>query len=92
LLDQLKNRNTQHKLIGAIENALQSNNAKREYPLKIKYNCEIVLSKETPELSIVDYLLWALQRYLLHNDQRFYNALKAKYNLIVDLYGGDGEL
>jgi len=42
---------------------LQSGNAKRELPLKIKYNCEIVLSKETPELSIVDYLLWAIQRY-----------------------------
>ncbi len=57
-----RNRNTQHKLIGAVENALKSDNAKRENPLKIKYNCEIVLSKETPELSIVDYLLWALHR------------------------------
>ena len=86
-----RNKNTQRKLIEAIENALQRDNAKRELPLKIKYNCEIVLSKETPELSIVDYLLWAIQRYLLLGDKRFYNALGAKYNLIIDLYGADGE-
>jgi hypothetical protein len=85
-----RNKNTQHKLIEAIENAIQSDNAKRDSPLKIKYNCEIVLSRETPELSIVDYLLWAIQRYLLQGDKRFYNALEAKYNLIIDLYGADG--
>jgi len=70
--------------------ALRSDNAKRDSPLKIKYNCEIVLSRETPELSIVDYLLWAIQRYLLQGDKRFYNALEAKYNLIIDLYDADG--
>jgi hypothetical protein len=86
-----RNKNTQYKLIEAIENALQSDNAKRELPLKIKYNCEIVLSRETPELSIVDYLLWAIQRYLLQGDKRFYNALEAKYDLIIDLYDEDGE-
>lgn len=86
-----RNKNTQYKLIEAIENALQSDNAKRELPLKIKYNCEIVLSRETPELSIVDYLLWAIQRYLLQGDKRFYSALEAKYSLIIDLYDTDGE-
>lgn len=86
-----RNKNTQHKLIEAIENALQSDNAKRESPLKIKYNCEIVLSRETPELSIVDYLLWAIQRYLLQGDKRFFNALEGKYSLIIDLYDADGE-
>jgi hypothetical protein len=75
----------------AIENALKSDNTKRESPLKIKYNCEIVLSQETPELSIVDYLLWAIQRYILQGDKRFYKALEAKYNLIIDLYDADGE-
>jgi Protein of unknown function (DUF3800) len=86
-----RKKNTQHKLKETIEKALQSDNAKRASPLKIKYNCEIVLSKETPELSIVDYLLWAIQRYLLQGDQRFYKALQEKFNLIIDLYGEDGE-
>jgi hypothetical protein len=83
-------KSAQHKLKEAIENALQSDNFNRDAPLKIKYNCEIVLSKETPELSIADYLLWALQRYLLRGDGRFFKALEAKYNLIIDLYDADG--
>ena len=43
-------------------------------------------SQITPELSIVDYLLWALQRYILTDDNRYYLALINKYNLIIDLY------
>ena len=86
-----RHKNTQHKLKEAIEKAITSDNAQRESPLKIKYNCEIVLSKETPELCIVDYLLWSIQRYLLKGDRRFYTALEKKYNLIIDLYGEAGE-
>ena len=85
-----RNKNTQYKLKEAIESALQIDNSKRETPLKIQYNCEIVLSRDTPELSIVDYLLWALQRYIIKGDKRFYKALEAKYNLIIDLYDQDG--
>lgn len=92
ILLSARNKNTQHKLKEAIENALRSDNAKREAPLQIQYNCEIVQSKETPELSIVDYLLWALQRYILRGDKRFYKALESKYNLIIDLYNADGEI
>lgn len=91
ILLSARNKNTQNKLKEAIENAIESDNVTRETPLKILYNCEIVLSKNTPELSIVDYLLWALQRYLIVEDKRFFNALKAKYNLIIDLYDSDGE-
>lgn len=86
ILLSARNKNTQHKLKEAIEKAIESDNATRETPLKIQYNCEIVLSKDTPELSIVDYLLWALQRYLIVGEKRFFNALRTKYNLIIDLY------
>jgi hypothetical protein len=86
-----RNKNTQHKLVEAIDNALKSDNIRRESPLKIKYNCEIVLSQETPELSIADYLLWAIQRYILQGDKRFYKALEEKYNLIIDLYDAGNE-
>ena len=43
-------------------------------------------SKDTPELSIIDYLMWALQRYILKNESRYYAALKDKFDLIIDLY------
>ena len=91
ILLSARKKNTQHKLKEAIEKAIQSDNAAREKPLDIKYNCEIVQSKETPELCIVDYLLWSIQRYLLLGDNRFYKALETKYDLIIDLYGGDNE-
>jgi hypothetical protein len=91
ILLSARNKNTQYKLKEAIETAIESDNSTRETPLRIQYNCEIVLSKETPELSIVDYLLWALQRYLIVGEKRFFNALKTKYNLIIDLYNSQDE-
>lgn len=45
----------------------------------------------TFSLSIVDYLLWAMQRYLLQGDKRFFKVLGKKYNQIIDLYDADGE-
>lgn len=84
-----RNKNTQHKLKEAIDNAINRDNTRRKLPKQIQYNSEIVLSKETPELSIVDYLLWALQRYILKGEGRFYKTLEEKYNLIIDLYDFD---
>ncbi len=79
-------KNTQKDLNNAINKALERDNQKRNSPKTINYNCEIVQSKLTPELSIVDYLLWALQRYILKGEDRFYKALENKYNSIIDLY------
>ena len=84
-----RNKNTQHKLKEAIDNALKRDNIKRLNPIEISYNSEIVKSKDTPELSIVDYMLWVLQRYILKKDKRFYNVLESKFNLIIDLYDFD---
>jgi hypothetical protein len=74
------------KLKNAIEKAIAKDNLKRDIPLQISFDCRTVPSDKTPELSIVDYLLWALQRYILSGDNRFYNALKDKFDLIIDLY------
>ena len=48
--------------------------------------CQTLLSSNCPELSVVDYCLWALQRYLLQGEIRFFAALEAKFELIIDLY------
>lgn len=48
--------------------------------------CQTVLSSTCPELSVVDYCLWALQRYVLRGEIRFFAALETKFDLIVDLY------
>jgi len=70
----------------AIEKALERDNTRRKKPITVKFKCDIVLSNQYPELSIVDYLLWALQRYILKGEDRFFMALRDKYNLIIDLY------
>ena len=89
ILLSARNKNTQHKLKEAIYNAIKRNNSKRKLPKQINYNSEIVNSADTPELSIVDYLLWVLQRYIIKSDKRFYNVLESKFNLIIDLYDFD---
>lgn len=55
-------------------------------------NCvlEIVPGKEMPELSIVDYLIWAVQRNLIHGEGRYLDALKDKYESIISLYDDSG--
>jgi len=58
---------------------------------EILYKCHIVSSSVTPELSITDYLLWALQRYILKNEDRFYKAVIDKYTEIYDIYDIKGE-
>ncbi len=52
----------------------------------INYKLEIVPSKEMHELSIVDYLIWAIQRKLIKNESRYYDALLEKYESVIDLY------
>jgi hypothetical protein len=74
------------KLKTAIERAIAKDNDRRTVKLNIKYDCRTIPSSKTPEMSVVDYLLWALQRYILTNDERYYLALKEKYSFIVDLY------
>lgn len=84
-----RTKTTQGKLKDSIDKALRRDNERRKKPKEIQYNAEIVQSKDTPELSIVDYLLWVLQRYIIKGDRRFYTALEEKYSLIIDLYDFD---
>ncbi len=57
----------------------------------LNYKCHIVKSSVTPEMSIIDYLLWALQRYIIKNEDRFYRAVIKKYSEILDIYDEKGE-
>lgn len=41
-------------------------------------------------MSIVDYLLWALQRYILKGEQRYFTAVEKHYDKILDLYENEG--
>lgn len=81
-----RQKSTQHHLGEAIAKAVERDNKRRKVPKNIQYKFDIVRSEDTPELSIVDYLLWALNRYITAGEERFFKALQHKYNLIIDVY------
>jgi hypothetical protein len=47
-------------------------------------------SRDFPELSVADYLLWALQRYILQAGKRYFAAMQHHYDQILDIYENDG--
>lgn len=84
-----RQKSTQQFLGEAIEKAVERDNQRRKEPKDIQYKFDIVRSQDTPELSIIDYLLWALHRYIIKGEDRFFNALQPKFNLIIDVYDFD---
>ena len=74
-----RGNNSIHRFEEAVKKALSSEQ-------KIKYTLEIVPSSEMPELSIIDYLMWAVQRKLLKGESRYFDALKEKYGSVLNLY------
>lgn len=75
------------RFMEAIIKALKSDAIKSGSNQEINYSLEIVPSDDMPELSIIDYLMWAVQRKLLKGEARFFEALKEKYGTILELYG-----
>jgi hypothetical protein len=81
-----RQKSTQQHLGDAVSKAIERDNSRRKTPKVIQYKFDILRSQDTPELSIIDYLLWALNRYIIKGEERFFRALEHKYNLIIDLY------
>lgn len=46
-------------------------------------------SKELPELSIIDHLMWVVQRNLLKGESRYFDAMRSKYETVLNLYEDD---
>ncbi|QEC53577.1 hypothetical protein EDD80_12013 [Anseongella ginsenosidimutans] len=82
-LSQRGNNNLRH-FEKAVNKALEAGKAKNTN--SCTYQLELVPSNEMPELSIIDYMIWAVQRKLLKGESRYYDALKHKYEEIIDLY------
>jgi hypothetical protein len=74
-----RGNNSIHRFEEAVKKVLNSEQ-------KIKYTLEIVPSSEMAELSIIDYLMWAVQRNLLKGERRYFDALKDKYVSVINLY------
>jgi hypothetical protein len=78
--------NTEQRFTQAFEKVL----ATESKGGKISYQCTVVRSRDFPELSVVDYLLWALQRYILQGEKRYFSAMEHHYEQILDIYEDDG--
>jgi hypothetical protein len=78
--------NTEQRFRQAFEKVLVSGNSGG----KISYQCTVARSRDFPELSVTDYLLWALQRYILQGEKRYFSALEHLYKQILDIYDDDG--
>lgn len=83
-----KPKTTLHQFTDSINKAV-AHRSKAIENEKIEFRCNIVPSKEMPELSLVDYFLWALQRYLLKDEIRFWQSIEHLVGSVIDLYGVD---
>ncbi|MBS1664897.1 MAG: DUF3800 domain-containing protein [Bacteroidetes bacterium] len=82
-----RNNNTAQRFAQAFEKVL----ATKSKDYNISYNCTVVRSRDFPELSVVDYLLWALQRYILQGEKRYFAAMQHHYKQILDIYEDNGQ-
>jgi len=80
-----RNKTTNDRFTQVLENAL----CKEMYAERLRYQAEVVKSAEYPELWIIDYMLWAVQRSLLKKEKRFLNALADRVSFIQDNDGGE---
>jgi Protein of unknown function (DUF3800) len=81
-----RGNNSMNRFEDAVTKALKIDTSKMDLESTISYSLDIVPSDDTPELSIIDYMIWAVQRKLLKGEVRFFEALKDKYGTIVELY------
>jgi hypothetical protein len=81
-----KPKSTNEKLIDAIEKAIESNKRKYDFTDSITYSSTIEKSSFLAELSVVDYFLWALQRYIYKQEIRFWESVEPLVGSVIDLY------
>jgi len=82
-----RHSNTEQRFSAAFEKAVETKSKKSG---GLTYTCSIVRSQDFPEMSLVDYLMWALQRYILKGEKRYFAALQKHYTSILDVYETEG--
>lgn len=80
--------NTEQRFAEAFRKTVE---AKSKEIAGLSFTCSIVRSRDFPEMSVTDYLLWALQRYILKGERRYFTALEKHYEKILDVYDNDGK-
>lgn len=76
-----------------VEDAIHTAILAFEEKWKTKVNTEIRVYPQRPEgepcLQIIDYMNWAVQRAFVRGEMRYFNFIKEKISLIVDIYDFD---
>ncbi|QMW06298.1 DUF3800 domain-containing protein [Spirosoma foliorum] len=81
-----KQKNSQDRFVKAVDQTIVADIQQEKLQGAPNYRCSIVPSSEMPELSVVDYFLWALQRYIYQNEIRFWESVEHKVVSVLDLY------
>ncbi|MFC1495816.1 DUF3800 domain-containing protein [Candidatus Margulisiibacteriota bacterium] len=76
-----------------LENAIQSAINTFESKWKTKIDTQVIIYAQRPEgeacLQVIDYINWSIQRLFLKGEDRFFNFIKNKVSLVIDLYDFD---
>lgn len=80
--------NTMERFEEALEKALVVQSKRFDANL---FNCRITPSRDYPELSVIDYFLWALKRYITVGEKRFFTALEKHVKEVYDVYEEEGK-
>ena len=70
----------------ALQKSLIMYQKRRRKKVDRKFHCSIMESKCCSELSVTDYMIWALQRYIYKKDDKYFKLLENKYVYIFDIY------
>lgn len=79
--------NNEQRFVEAVEKSIEIRRQKAGLTVSgLKYKCDVVKSAEYPEMSVVDYMLWAVQRYITKGEKRFFLTVEHKYTAILDAF------
>ncbi len=72
------------------ESAIRNGVAKFEEKWKTTVDVEVTVQAQTPSgepcLQIIDYVIWAIQRAFVKREMRYFDYVREKIALVVDLY------
>jgi len=73
----------------AIRNGIARFEAKWDHTVRSQVDVMVQRPREEPCLQVVDYALWAVYRAFTRGEMRFFESIRDKFSLIVDLYDRD---
>ena len=82
------NSTKNHNLQAALQKAISRNSKKGKHAAtKVVFNVQNHSTE--PLLNVSDYFCWSIQRLFERGETRYYNFLKEKISLVVDLYDAE---